>query len=45
MPQPTDRHAQEKKMESEERLPPGQSLTLKFPVLHYGAVPEFDPET
>ncbi len=45
MPQPTDRHAQEKMMESEGRLPPGQSLTLKFPVLHYGAVPEFNPET
>ena len=25
------------------RLPPGQSLTLKWPVLHVGAVPEFDP--
>jgi DMSO/TMAO reductase YedYZ molybdopterin-dependent catalytic subunit len=24
------------------RLPPGQSLTLKFPVLHYGAVPQTD---
>ncbi len=27
----------------EGRLPPGQSLTLKFPVLHYGPVPVFDP--
>ena len=27
------------------RLPPGQSLTLKWPVLHVGAVPEFDPAT
>ena len=27
------------------RLPPGQSLTLKFPVLHYGPVPKFDQET
>jgi DMSO/TMAO reductase YedYZ molybdopterin-dependent catalytic subunit len=26
----------------EGRLPPGQSLTLKWPVLHYGGVPEFD---
>ena len=26
------------------RLPPGQSLTLKWPVLHYGSVPRFDPE-
>ena len=25
------------------RLPPGQSLTLKWPVLHAGAVPLFDP--
>ena len=29
----------------EGRLPPGQSLTNKFPVLHYGAVPPFDPAT
>ncbi len=27
------------------RLPPGQSLTLKWPVLHGGAVPSFDPAT
>jgi DMSO/TMAO reductase YedYZ molybdopterin-dependent catalytic subunit len=27
------------------RLPPGQSLTQKFPVLHYGPVPAFDPAT
>jgi DMSO/TMAO reductase YedYZ molybdopterin-dependent catalytic subunit len=27
------------------RLPPGQSLTQKFPVLHYGPVPRFDPAT
>ena len=25
------------------RLPPGQSLTLKWPVLHLGSVPHFDP--
>jgi len=25
------------------RLPPGQSLTLKWPVLHEGTVPRFDP--
>ena len=31
-------------MMSEGRLPPGQSLTLKWPVLHYGSVPRFDPE-
>jgi len=23
-------------------LPPGQSLTIKWPVLHYGSVPHFD---
>lgn len=27
------------------RLPPGQSLTLKWPVLHAGTVPRFDPKT
>jgi DMSO/TMAO reductase YedYZ molybdopterin-dependent catalytic subunit len=27
------------------RLPPGQSLTLKWPVLHAGSVPRFDPRT
>jgi len=27
------------------RLPPGQYLTEKFPVLHYGSVPKFDPKT
>ena len=27
------------------RLPPGQSLTLKWPVLHAGSVPSFDPRT
>ena len=31
-------------MKQEGRLPPGQSLTLKWPVLHYGSVPQFDPE-
>lgn len=25
-----------------DRLPPGQSLTVKWPVLHYGTVPRFD---
>jgi DMSO/TMAO reductase YedYZ molybdopterin-dependent catalytic subunit len=40
-----DRRGLEKKMKAEGRLPPGQSLTLKWPVLHYGAVPRFDPET
>ncbi len=29
----------------EGRLPPGQVLTGKFPVLHYGPVPQFDEKT
>jgi DMSO/TMAO reductase YedYZ molybdopterin-dependent catalytic subunit len=29
----------------EGRLPPGQSLTLKWPVLHTGSIPHFDPQT
>ena len=28
-----------------DRLPPGQLLTGRFPVLHYGSVPPFDPKT
>jgi DMSO/TMAO reductase YedYZ molybdopterin-dependent catalytic subunit len=27
------------------RVPPGQYLTEKFPVLHYGSTPGFDPKT
>lgn len=38
------RKLDEEKMKVEGRLPPGQSLTQKFPVLHYGPVPAFDPE-
>ena len=38
-----ERKPLEEKMKREGRLPPGQSLTLKWPVLHYGSVPEFDP--
>lgn len=41
----TDRRQLEKLKKSEGLLPPGQSLTLKWPVLHYGSVPSFDPET
>src|SRR5712664_3235355 len=37
-----DRRELEKKAKEEGRLPPGQSLTLKWPVLHYGSVPRFD---
>lgn len=33
----------EQKRRLEGRLPPGQALTLKWPVLHVGKVPEFDP--
>ncbi|MHB8806055.1 MAG: molybdopterin-dependent oxidoreductase [Anaerolineaceae bacterium] len=40
-----DRREFEKEMQRENRLPPGQTLTLKFPVLHYGPVPAFDPQT
>lgn len=36
-----DRRKQEKEVIQEGRLPPGQSLTLKFPVLHYGPVPVY----
>lgn len=35
----------ESQMRSEGRMPPGQALTQKFPVLHYGSVPSFDPAT
>jgi len=37
-----NRREQEEKMRQEGRLPPGQSLTDKFPVLHYGPIPSFD---
>lgn len=40
-----DRRKEEERVKSEGRLPPGQSLTLKFPVLHYGPVPSFNPST
>ena len=40
-----DRRQEEDRIRSEGRLPPGQSLTQKFPVLHYGPVPMFDPAT
>lgn len=39
------RRDEEKRLRSEGRLPPGQSLTQKFPVLHYGPVPDFNPAT
>jgi DMSO/TMAO reductase YedYZ molybdopterin-dependent catalytic subunit len=37
-----DRRELEKKAKAEGRLPPGQSLTLKWPVLHHGNVPRFN---
>ena len=40
-----DRRKEEERVRSEGRLPPGQSLTLKFPVLHYGPVPPFKAAT
>lgn len=40
-----ERRELERRMKQEGRLPPGQSLTLKWPVLHYGSVPRFDPQT
>jgi DMSO/TMAO reductase YedYZ molybdopterin-dependent catalytic subunit len=38
-----ERKQKEREMLQAGRLPPGQSLTLKWPVLHYGSVPKFDP--
>lgn len=40
-----DRREEEDRIKKEGRLPPGQSLTQKFPVLHYGPVPTFNPAT
>ena len=37
------RREQENQVKLEGRLPPGQALTNKFPVLHYGPVPDFYP--
>lgn len=37
------RKDEEDRRREEGRLPPGQSLTQKFPVLHYGPVPRFNP--
>lgn len=39
-----ERKAQERRYAEAGRLPPGQSLTLKWPVLHEGRIPPFDPE-
>ena len=43
--QPTlsDRKKREEALRKAGRMPPGQVLTDKFPILHYGAIPSFDP--
>ena len=43
--QENDRRSIDEKVRREGRLPPGQAVTVKFPVLHYGPIPLFDPET
>ena len=40
-----DRRSKEEEVKREGRLPPGQSLTQKFPVLHYGSVPNYNLKT
>src|SRR5574340_674545 len=42
---PFGRKEDEDKARREGRLPPGQSLTNRFPVLHYGPVPSTNLET
>jgi DMSO/TMAO reductase YedYZ molybdopterin-dependent catalytic subunit len=39
---PFARKEAEDKIKMAGRLPPGQSLTQRFPVLHYGSVPRYD---
>ena len=41
----SERKQLERAMREAGRLPPGQSATLKWPVLHEGPVPPFDPRT
>jgi len=38
-----ERKELEHRMKEAGRLPPNQAATLKWPVLHYGSVPRFDP--
>ena len=40
---PDERKRRQEELRESGRLPPGQSLTLKWPVLHEGTVPSFDP--
>lgn len=39
----SERKRLQQELRASGRLPPGQSLTLKWPVLHVGTVPLFDP--
>ena len=39
----SERKVLERKMREDGRLPPGQSATLKWPVLHEGSIPAFNP--
>jgi len=41
----TERKELERRMRDAGRLPPGQSATIKWPVLHVGGVPKFEPQT
>jgi DMSO/TMAO reductase YedYZ molybdopterin-dependent catalytic subunit len=40
-----ERRRLEEEAEAQGRIPPGQSLTVKWPVLSAGPVPRFDPQT
>jgi DMSO/TMAO reductase YedYZ molybdopterin-dependent catalytic subunit len=42
---PFSRREEEQRVKDANRLPPGQSLTQKFPVLHYGPIPKTDLKT
>lgn len=42
---PRERIQKEEQMKKEGRLPPRQVVTLKWPVLHIGEIPKFDPVT
>jgi DMSO/TMAO reductase YedYZ molybdopterin-dependent catalytic subunit len=39
------RRDDENRLKQEGRLPPGQAVTDRFPVLHYGPIPSFNPKT
>ncbi|MEZ4713713.1 MAG: sulfite oxidase-like oxidoreductase [Caldilineaceae bacterium] len=41
----TPRQQREEALRAGNRLPPGQSLTQKFPVLHFGSVPKVNLDT